>query len=163
MIRSSSIPNKVYSYVHHSEVYIVTNITGRKFESDWLTVAETGKITVHGSNEQGYAWDGCSPKWNFLQLTWGTPDGRLDYETEKPLTYYASLIHDALYQYKSEGLPISRREADVIFNIILKKREFIWRWLYNLAVRAFGRFYGKWDYNDSVDGVRILECSWRNG
>lgn len=31
----------------------------------------------------------------------GTPDGIIDIESMKPKTYYASMVHDALYQYYS--------------------------------------------------------------
>ena len=37
-----------------------------------LTITPTPEIKVH----KGYRWDGCSPKWNFLDLFWlGIPDG----------------------------------------------------------------------------------------
>ena len=87
-----------------------------------MTVGKDGVITVHGSRGDGYAWDGCSPKASWIDLLWGTPDGRLDDRTEKPITYYASMVHDVLYQYKHKIL-ISRKEADILFRIILKKAD----------------------------------------
>ncbi len=123
MKRSTEFPPKVYKFVHEKDVWIKTNLTNRKFEIDkngWLMVEDDGTITVKGSNPGGYAWDGCSPKWNCLHITWGTPDGKLDYNTEKPMTYYASMIHDAIYQYK-DTVNISRKEADILFKLILKK------------------------------------------
>ena len=98
MARSGSKPGKVYKYVHFEDVYIKTNLEGLYFRAEWLEIDNDGKITVKGSNPGGYAWDGCSPKWDFIDLIFGTPDGRLDYNTDKQITYYASLIHDALYQ-----------------------------------------------------------------
>ena len=86
MIRSNSIPNKVWKFVHYEEEWIMTNITDRKINLDRLAVEESGKIIIRCSLEKRYAWDGCTPKWNFLHFTWGTPDGKLDYATEKPMT-----------------------------------------------------------------------------
>ena len=61
-----------------------------------LQIFENGIIRV----KEGYAWDGCSPKFNILDLfVLGTPDGIRDIETGKAKTYYASLVHDALYQF----------------------------------------------------------------
>lgn len=75
-----------------------------------LTLKPPCTITVH----QGYRWDGCSPKFNFLwlDLFWvGTPDGLIigsDHPREGPdearhipiarerVTHLASLVHDAL-------------------------------------------------------------------
>jgi hypothetical protein len=159
MIRSNSIPGKVYKFVHKRDEWILTNLTMRSFVHDRLLIEESGKITVKCSYGNGYAWDGCSPKFNFLQFTCGTPDGRLDYGTEKPMTYYASMFHDALYQFKLEGC-ISRKETDIIFKILLKKAGFIWRLKYFCAVRIFGGFYGNWNQKTSATGIAVYRCSW---
>ena len=161
MIRSSSIRNKVYKFVHKEDEWITTNITDRQFSNKRLLIEKSGKITIICSYGNGYAWDGCSPKCNFLHFTWGTPDGKLDYSTEKPMTYYASMFHDALYQFKKEGC-ISRKEADIIFKLLLKKAGFMWWPLYFGAVRVFGVFYGKWNRRTSKFGIRISPCSWDN-
>ena len=64
-----------------------------------LRIATDGTITV----KEGYAWDGCSPKLNVLDLFWvGTPDGAIN--ENKPVTYYASLLNsqkDRSDNYKS--------------------------------------------------------------
>lgn len=159
MKRSKSIRNKVYKFVHHHDVVIYTNLTNREFNSPWLQIDKLGRIIVKGTNKDGYAWDGCSPKINFLDFIIGTPDGRFDFQTEQPITYYASLIHDALYQYKSK-VPISRREADILFRIILKRARFKWAYLYYFFVRLFGGFYGKWNYKKAQDEVKIEQYSW---
>jgi hypothetical protein len=159
MIRSTSIRNKVYKFIHKEDEWIKTNITGRNFSNDRLLVEASGKVTVFCSFEKGYAWDGCSPKFNFLHLTWGTPDGKLDYSTEKPMTYFASMFHDALYQYKAE-VCISRKEADIIFKLLLIKAGFMWWPLYYVAVRIFGAFYGKWNRKSSHFDNRIAGFSW---
>lgn len=101
----------------------------------------------------GYAWDGCTPKLIVLDLSFGIPDGIPNDYTRKPKAYYASLVHDALYQFLDDGLPISRKCADRIFLELLERDCFLWRKLYYIAVRllggAFHRFT-RWkrDYTD---------------
>jgi len=75
------------------------------------------------------------------------------------MTYYASMFHDALYQFK-EGGCISRKEADIIFRLLLKKAGFMWWPQYYAAVRIFGGFYGKWNRWTSKFGIRVSLCSW---
>ncbi len=159
MKSSRTIANKVYKYVHNQDVTIKTNLTGRAEETDFFRLDKDGMMTVLGSHENGYAWDGCSPKWHFLHLVMGTPDGKLDYSTEKPITYYASMLHDAIYQYKDK-LPISRAEADKIFLIILKDAGFMWSSLYYRAVVLFGGLYGSWLKSKSTVKIKIQETSW---
>lgn len=159
MIKSKSIENKVYKFVHHEDVYIQTNILNRGAKYEWLEIEDNGKITVKGSNSGGYAWDGCSPKKDFIDLNIGTPDGRFDFETEKPITYYASLFHDALYQYKSE-LNLSRKEVDKLFIVMLRKPSFKLRGVYYFFIRMGGGFYGKWKNKTSQKDILISEFSW---
>lgn len=100
-----------------------------------LILEAGGRITV----TRGYAWNGCSPKVCAFDLLFGTPDGVVHVRTEKPKTYYASLIHDALYQFLRDGLPVTRRDADGFFLRLMTESDFAPRRLYWLAVRAFGR------------------------
>lgn len=99
-----------------------------------LIIEETGGITVTG----GYAWNGCSPKFCFFDLLLGTPEGVVHVDTQKPKTYYASLVHDALYQFLPDGLPLKRRHADAFFLRLLKESDFAFGRVYWLAVRLFG-------------------------
>lgn len=86
--------------------------------------------------QRTYAWDGCSPKrsW-FWVLIIGTPDwwqrklaittwsarGALERkEVFWPMTHYASVVHDALYQYLRH-IPITPEEADRLFFDMLKE------------------------------------------
>jgi len=85
-----------------------------------------------------YAWDGCSPKFCLLDLNLGTPDGVVDSSTKQPKTYYASLVHDALYQFLLDGLPLTRAQADNCFLRLMSQTQFTPRRLYWMAVRAFG-------------------------
>jgi hypothetical protein len=48
------------------------------------------------------------------------------------------MVHDALYQFLPDGLPITRRHADRIFLDLLREYDFAPRWIYWLFVRAFG-------------------------
>lgn len=159
--RSSSNLGKVYKFVHRRDEYIVTNITGISYKQKdgWFEIEHDGTIHICGSNEQGYAWDGCTPKFELLDLVYGTPDGRLDYFTQKPITYYASMVHDIIYQFKSE-MHLSRKSADILFYKILKEAGFFWCWLYYPAVRIMGAFFGKWKSSGTPRDIRIIKCSW---
>jgi hypothetical protein len=111
-------------------------ILEHEFQSKWLHISTKGEITVK-ANETGYAWDGCTPKWSFLNLAIiGVPDGHVDYRTMKPFTYHASLVHDALYQYL-DSVPVSKADIDRLFLKMLG--DFKLRWVYYIAVRLFGR------------------------
>jgi hypothetical protein len=99
-----------------------------------LILEPDGRITV----TKGYAWNGCSPKVCFWDFLVGTPEGVVHAVTEKRKTYFASLLHDALYQFIPDGLPLKRRHADRIFRDLLRESDFA-PWLpYWLAVYAFG-------------------------
>lgn len=157
--KSKSIDGKVYKFIIHHDVFIITNIKNRSFNNCWLSIEPDGKITLKGSYGDGYAWDGCSPKKVFLDIIWGTSDGKLDWNIEAPITYYASLIHDVLYQFKGK-IPISKKETDVLFLLNLRKAKFKWAGLYGFAVRALGGFYGKWKTQGSQSEIKIEKFSW---
>lgn len=81
-------------------------------DQDWLK--------IHGRKvfiPKGYAWNGCNPSYRIrfsrLGIDWwiGTPDGSLD-ETGRPITSNASLLHDALCQYR-EVLPLVTKKMSV--------------------------------------------------
>ncbi len=136
--------NAVYKFVHVEYYSIKTDFIERAFEKEFLKIDNDGTITLLASQEKGYAWDGCSPKINFLDITWGTPDGLLDTKTLKPKTYFASMIHDILYQYKAFH-QISRKESDKLFYKMLKDANFKLAGLYYAGVRIGGGFFGKWN------------------
>ena len=105
--------------------------TDVKFKNGWLEI-DGGVMTI----EKGYAWDGCSYKWSILDLfVVGVPDGRLRYG--KPITYHASLVHDALTQFRHE-IPITHQDATAIFDVLLKESGFFWRHVYVYFVKKFG-------------------------
>ncbi|MBW3696126.1 hypothetical protein EK599_10485 [Vibrio sp. T187] len=105
------------------------------FDSKWLRISIDGLVTVK-ANENGYSWDGCTPKVSVLNLfILGVPDGHVNYRTMKPYTYDASLVHDALYQYL-DTVPISKAEIDLLFLEMLG--DFKLRKLYYFFVTKFG-------------------------
>jgi len=115
-----------------------------RFDRDWafqdkrgrtrLVITSDGVITV----TRGYAWDGCTPKFCLLDIVVGTPDGVVYLGSGFPKTYYASLIHDVLYQFLPDGLPLTRAQADRCFLLLMTESEFALRRLYYAAVRVFG-------------------------
>lgn len=99
-----------------------------------LVITAEGLIVV----TRGYAWDGCTPKVCVLDLVLGTPDGVVSSRTGRPKTYHASLVHDALYQFLPDGLPLTRAQADRCFLLLMSETGFRLRYVYYLAVRALG-------------------------
>jgi hypothetical protein len=88
--------------------------------------------------------NGCSPKKSYWSLfVLGTPDGTQDINLGQQKCYYASLIHDALYQYEF----IDRKVADDIFYELLKEAKFLPAIIYYWAVRLFGRRFKPNIYN----------------
>ena len=77
----------------------------------------------------GYSWDGCSPKTKIGGLIIGVPDFGMN-------TKYASLVHDALYQYSSKLKNTKRADADRIFLILMGKQRFCLRYVYWGVVRS---------------------------
>jgi hypothetical protein len=99
-----------------------------------LILEHGGRITV----TRGYAWNGCSPKFCFLDILFGVPDGVVDSDTGRPKTYYASLVHDALYQFVPDGLPLKQHDADRCFLKLMEATGFRLRRLYFSAVWSIG-------------------------
>lgn len=110
--------------------------TCNEYENSFIKIEATGKVTV----KAGYSWNGCTPKINILDV-WliGTPEGNMDHSTGKPNTYYASCLHDSLYQFGISGAGITRKQADVAFKVYLGEHKAAG--LYYGAVRAFGGIF----------------------
>src|SRR5450759_2555174 len=53
----------------------------------------------------------------------------------------ASLVHDVLYQFLDDGLPLTRGQVDRFFLALLGYTDFTWRHIYFAAVRAFGGLF----------------------
>lgn len=134
-----------------------TAITGRQFDCELLTLTTDGTLTIKG----GYAWDGCSPKLVIGGLALGTPDGVVDPGTGRPKTYFASLVHDVLYQCKASDIGVSRLEVDALFLNMLRRSGFRYTGLYYRMVRLFGGLYGTWRTTeaDPASIRRIIRAS----
>lgn len=106
-----------------------------------MIIEKSGRITI----KKNYSWDGCTPKFSILDLFLvGTPDGIRAGREMKPKTYYASLVHDALYQFipdMDDKTLITRDDADNFFYTMLEESDFALRKLYWLAVHLFGGFF----------------------
>ena len=121
--------------------------TGCAFEDRrghrWLEIHPDGTLIVFAP----YAWDGCTPKFSVWDIVFGISDGVPNIRTRKPKAYYASLVHDVLYQFLPVELPLKRADADRIFFELLARDGFGPRWLYYAAVRVFGggfRLFTHW-------------------
>jgi hypothetical protein len=90
----------------------------------------------------------------------GTPDGPVHARTGRPKAYFGSLVHDALYQFLRDGLPIRRRSADGFFLHLLRESDFSLSRLYWAAVRVFGMvvWWGKrWRRRTQGSCTRLRE------
>ena len=106
-------------------------LLGVSFRNDWIVIAN-GRMKVSA----GYAWDGCSPKYQLLGV-WsiGTPDGVL--REGEAWMYEPSLVHDALCQFRIE-LPITKAQSVQIFHDMMLERNWPLRRLYTWVVDKFG-------------------------
>lgn len=106
-----------------------------------MIIEKSGRITI----KKNYSWDGCTPKFSILDLfIFGTPDGIRFGKEQKPKTYYASLVHDAFYQFipdMEDKTIITRDDADDFFYRMLKENDFALSRLYWWAVHVFGQFF----------------------
>lgn len=94
----------------------------------WLKIVDS-KVII----PSGYSWDGCSPKIKIKNSVVGTPDFGSK-------TKYASLVHDALYQYAGMH-SFTRKACDGAFYTLMKRHNFILAPLYYMAVRTFGFYF----------------------
>jgi len=129
----------VYVYCIKENYHYESSITGRSFENEWVRLSPDGMILVKGTNKRGYSWDGCSPKWKWKEMYFGTPEAVINNTTLQSRTYYASLIHDLFYQFsKDVENVVTRKEVDWEFYRILKRDGFKMARLYLWGVRFAG-------------------------
>ena len=135
----------VYVYCIKKDYVYQSFIKGYNFENEWFKLGEDGTVVVKGTNKNGYAWDGCSPKGKIKDIYFGTPEAVLNFRTGVSKTFYASLVHDVFYQFSKDVKSfVKRKQVDTEFYIILKEDEFRFARLYYYAVRFFGWvFWGK--------------------
>lgn len=107
-----------------------------EFSREWLSIDEEGFITIPA----GYSWNGCSPSvkcfdWGYI----GPPNGTIQKDTGVHKTYFASVVHDALYQFMDDpNMPYTRKQIDKIFLSMLREAKFSLRYPYYYSVRWFG-------------------------
>ena len=125
----------------HFRAGLPANFPGCAFEDGRgkrrLEIHPDGTLRVLAS----YAWDGCTPKFALWDIVLGIPDGVPNQRTRQPKAYYASLVHDVLYQFLPNQLPVNRAAADAIFLELLTRDGFGPRWVYYAAVRVFGGMF----------------------
>ena len=139
----------IYTIIEDKEFQ--TRVFNTEFENEWMELKIDGRLMVKGSHATGYAWNGCSPKIQFLDTAIGTPEGVLNPDTMVSKTYYPSLVHDVFYQfsfnYKNR---IKRMDVDQEFYRMLLAEQFRAAGIYYAAVRIFGSFLKKKEKRASV-------------
>lgn len=105
-----------------------------------LRLYAKGTIEVIASHSEPFAWDGCTPKFIWKDIVLGTPDGVIDFRTDKPKTYYASLFHDALYQFAPRD-QVTRKQADLIMLDEMNRVDFKLAKTYYFFIRVFGWYF----------------------
>lgn len=121
------------------EQYLTRRIVGHSFENEWLKIEPDGLITVKATEARPFKWDGCTPKWVWGDIVFGTPDGVIDPTTGRPKTQRASKFHDALNQFAPPE--IGRKAIDGVFLDILTEDGFKQRKTYYRGVRIGGPFF----------------------
>lgn len=84
----------------------------------YMTISPAGILTVF----EGYAWDGATLAPDYAEI------------------YYATLVHDALYQFLP-NTPMSRKAIDDIFLKMMQENNFKYAKIYYRAVRWFGGIF----------------------
>lgn len=111
-----------------------TDIRGLMYDSVYVRLHREGWLLIRA----GYAWNGCSPKYDVLGMVLGTPEGTVN-ARGVPRTYYPSLVHDAFYQMSSHLPRLRRKDVDRLFLDMLRQEGFGAALLYYWVVRLFGR------------------------
>ncbi len=92
---------------------------------------------------EGYAWNGCSPKYFIGTESFGKWIGTPDFEK----TILPSLVHDVLFQFGSAG-HYKMEDANLIFYDLMEAENFLLAEVYYVAVQKLGiAFFGKKDDN----------------
>lgn len=104
-----------YKYTLEADVYFkIKELEGIIFKCKFGCI-ENGSLTI----KKGYSWNGATGVINTAR------------------TYWASCIHDFLYQYRV----VTQKTADIIFYNQLKNDNFEFSRLYFWGVRFFGKYF----------------------
>lgn len=117
------------------------NHMGLDFESEWLSVKDSC-IRI----KTGYAWNGCDPAFRiafkpFKRRMWiGTPDGFKRGSNGRPVTWEASLVHDAFCQYRKQLRGVTKDFTVITFKeLLIKNNAPSWMvFFYPKAIHHFG-------------------------
>lgn len=112
----------------------VPELTGVSFKNEWLTI-ENRRLTINA----GYTWDGCTPARPLFGGLWiGVWDGPL-MEDGRPASWTATLVHDALCQFKHEIVVEKKSTVDLFRRLLKESGAPSWMVvLYPAAVNIFG-------------------------
>lgn len=131
-----------WRYVLEEELYFFhPSLVGVVFRNEWLLI-EHSRMLIR----KNYAWDGCSPSIRlpsfglFPNGIWlGIWDGPLN-KNGRPVTWKATLIHDAMCQFRQEIPGLSKDATVRIFwDNLVKEGAPTWMVkLYSLAIETFG-------------------------
>ena len=124
--------------------------TNLELHTPWLSIY--GGVLVVPKH---YAWDGCTPAWFLPLLGWvSPPQGKKDTQG-RPASYFATLVHDALCQFRTDPrLKITQAQVVQLFYDMLIEGGFP-KWqakFYAKMVDWFGP--QNWKGNPPVDPLR---------
>jgi len=121
-------------------------VRGFMYTNKYICLEPDGHLLINA----GYEWNGCTPKFDFLGAVLGTPEGVLN-PKGYPMTYFPSLVHDALYQASAGAKMVvapdqatgeerfSRKDVDLLFYAMLREEGFKLAFFYYMAVRLWGQ------------------------
>ncbi|MFC4445558.1 hypothetical protein [Castellaniella denitrificans] len=122
--------------LHHRVAAHHRALSGISFDGEWLQI-HCGMIRV----QVGYAWDGCSPALRVpgTRIWLGVPDGPV-MDDGRPAAWRASLLHDALCQFRRDIPGLTRDAATAVLAAELHDAQApLWmQRLYPAGVRLLG-------------------------
>lgn len=121
-------------------VVVSRHLLGVHFKNDWMMI-DDGIMRI----QPKYAWDGCTPSFNVPfpglpnGLWFGIWDGPLG-EDCRPITWRATLCHDALCQFRAQIVGLSKKKTILFFEeqLVMNKSPLWMDVLYPAAVARFG-------------------------
>ncbi len=97
-------------------------LLGVSFSNEWVKI-ENGEIVI----KAGYAWDGCSPAYKVISgklfpsgIWFGPWDGPIGIDGHV-VSHRASLVHDALCQFREDITGLTKDLVVEIFKQLLEK------------------------------------------